>query len=297
MGSGFKSGFITIVGAPNVGKSTLLNALVGEKVSIVTPKPQTTRNRILGIKNLPQAQLIFVDTPGIHETQKRFNKIMVDTARAALKESDIVVVMAEATQPEPRDEFRYLARLLKGINATAFFALNKIDLVEKTALLALIERYATSGSFREIVPISARTGSGVTLLEKCLIHCLPEGPQYFPETMYTDQSERFIVAEIIREKAFLLLHKEIPYSVAVAVSEFKERKDGMIFISASIWVEKHSQKGIVVGKGGGMLRTIGSRAREEIERILNAKVYLDLWVTVKKNWTQQDGAIKESLRH
>ena len=294
--SEFRSGFITIVGAPNVGKSTLLNALIGEKVSIVTPKPQTTRNRILGIKNLANSQLIFVDTPGIHQSKKKLNRALVDTATAALKESDIVVAMVEATDPEPSDAFGTIVRVLRKTKAKTLLAINKIDLVEKHVLLPAIEKHTTSLDFQEVIPLSALTGSGVDLLETRLVDYLPEGPRYFPDTMYTDQPERFIVAEIIREKVFLQLRKEIPYSVSVEVSEFKERKDGMMYIGASIWVERQSQKGILVGKGGGMLKAIGSQARRDIERFLGGKVFLDLWVTVKKNWTQRDNAIKESLR-
>lgn len=293
---GFRSGFITIAGAPNVGKSTLLNALIGEKVSIVTPKPQTTRNRILGIKSLPHAQLVFVDTPGIHQTKKKFNKMLVGIAESALKESDIVVVMVEASAPGPSETFSAMARALRETDAKSILAINKIDLVQKNALLPAIEKHTALMDFYEVIPLSAITGSGVSLLEACLLDCLPEGPQYFPETMYTDQPERFIVAEIIREKVFLQLRKEIPYSVAVEISHFKEREDGLIYIGASIWVERESQKGILVGKGGGMLKTIGSRARQDIERFLASKVYLDIWVTVKKNWTQRDNAVKESLR-
>ena len=295
--SGFQSGFITIVGAPNVGKSTLLNALIGEKISIVTPKPQTTRNRILGIKNLPQAQLIFVDTPGIHQTKRKLNKVLVETAKAALRESDIVIVMVEATALEPSDAFAAIVQALRETKVKTVLVINKIDVVEKSVVLPVIEKHTKSLDFQEVIPVSALTGSGVDLLEACLVDYLPEGPRYFPESMYTDQPERFIVAEIIREKVFLQLRKEIPYSVAVEVSEFKERKDGVIYIGASIWVERESQKGILVGKGGGMLKTIGSRARQEMERFLGTKVYLDLWVTIKKNWTQHDAAIKESLRY
>ena len=295
MTASFKSGFIAIIGPPNVGKSTLINTIVGEKVSIVTPKPQTTRNRILGIKNLPQAQLIFVDTPGIHLAQKKFNVYLVEIARAAFKECDIILVMIEAPKPLVGEEFDYVRKSLNNIEKPVFLLINKIDLIEKTELLPLIDEYRTLFPFQEIIPISALNGSGVDQLEETLLNYLPEGPRFFPEDMYTDQTERFLVAEIIREKIFILLRKELPYSVAVEINEFKERNDGLVFIRASIWVEKQSQKGIVIGNQGRMLKEIGKRAREEIERVLNKKVYLDLWVTVKKRWTLNDAAIKQSL--
>ncbi|HPD61234.1 MAG TPA: GTPase Era [Thermodesulfobacteriota bacterium] len=295
MATPFKVGFIGIIGPPNVGKSTLINTLIGEKISIVTPKPQTTRNRILGIKNLPDAQLIFVDTPGIHPTRKKFNRHLVQTAQAAFRESDLVLVMVEATQATPGNEFLFVVRCLKGFKKPVFLLINKIDLIEKQALLPFIDVYQAIFPFQEIIPLSALHGSGVDHLEKLLLHYLPEGPKYYPDDLYTDQTERFMVAEIIREKIFVLLQQEIPYSIAVAIEEFNERQPGMIFIRAAIWVEKLSQKGILIGKEGKMLREIGKRARKEIENLLQTKVYLELWVTVKKNWTCQEARIKQSL--
>jgi GTP-binding protein Era len=291
----FKAGFIGIIGPPNVGKSTLLNTLIGEKVSIVTPKPQTTRNRILGIKNLPEAQLIFVDTPGIHHTRKKFNRHLVQAAQAAFRESDLVLVMVEATQAMPEDEFLFVVECLKNFEKPVFLLINKIDLVEKQALLPFIDVYQATFPFREIIPLSALHGSGVEHLEKFLLSYLPEGPKYYPDDLFTDQTERFMVAEIVREKIFLLLQQEIPYSIAVAIEEFNERKPGVTFIRATIWVEKLSQKGILIGKEGKMLKEIGKRARKEIENLLHTKVYLELWVTVKKNWTQKEARIKQSL--
>jgi len=291
----FKAGFIGIIGPPNVGKSTLLNTLIGEKISIVTPKPQTTRNRILGIKNLPEAQLIFVDTPGMHNTRKKFNRYLVQAAQTAFRESDLVLVMVEATQAIPQNEFLFVVECLKNFEKPVFLLINKIDLVEKQTLLPLIDAYQEIFPFREIIPLSALHGSGVVQLEIFLLRYLPEGPKYYPDDLFTDQTERFMVAEIIREKIFILLQQEIPYSIAVAIEEFNERKPGIIFIRAVIWVEKLSQKGIVIGKEGKMLKEVGKRARKEIENLLHTKVYLELWVTVKKNWTQKETGIKQSL--
>ena len=291
----FKAGFIGIIGPPNVGKSTLLNKLIGEKISIVTPKPQTTRNRILGIKNLPDAQLIFIDTPGIHHTKKKFNRQIVQAAQSAFRESDIVLVMVEATQATPEDEFLFVVNCLKGFEKPVFLLINKIDLIEKQALLPFIDVYQETFPFREVIPLSALHGSGVEELEKILLRYLPEGVNYYPDDLFTDQTEPFMAAEIIREKIFVLLQQEIPYSIAVAIEEFNEGKPGIIFIRAVIWVEKLSQKGILIGKEGKMLKEIGKRARKAIERLLQTKVFLELWVTVKKNWTQNEARIKQSL--
>ena len=295
MATSFRSGFIAIVGPPNVGKSTLLNTIIGKKVSIVTPKPQTTRNRIVGIKNLPRGQLIFVDTPGIHLARKKFNVHLVEIAQAVFRESDIILMMVEVPKPIPGEEFNYVRKGLQKIKKPVFLLINKIDVIEKAALLPLIDEYRSLFPFREIIPVSALIGSGVKCLEKSLLDYLPEGPQFFPNDMYTDQPERFLAAEIIREKIFLFLQKEIPYSIAVEVNEFGERNGGVLVIRASVWVEKHSQKGIIIGKQGRMLKKIGKKSREDMEKIFNCKVYLGLWVTVKKRWTQKDSAIKRSL--
>jgi GTPase len=292
----FRSGFIAIIGPPNVGKSTLLNSLIGEKVSIVTPKPQTTRNRIQGVKNLPHGQLIFIDTPGIHETQQKLNRRLVEAAWGALKECDVVLVMVEASQTHPGEDFSYARKGLTQAKKPVILVINKIDLVEKKALLPLIDTYRTLYPFQEIVPLCALKGSGVQELADCLLQYLPVGPQYFPEETYTDQPERFLVAEIIREKIFLRARQEIPYSISVEINEFKVRDDGVTLIRASIWVEKPSQKGILIGKQGKMLKEIGTSAREEIERLLGEKLYLELWVTVKKNWTANEAMIRHALK-
>ncbi|MCD6353597.1 MAG: GTPase Era [Proteobacteria bacterium] len=295
MVSSFKSGFIAIIGPPNVGKSTFINAVVGEKVSIVSPKPQTTRNRIIGIKTLSQGQLIFVDTPGTHRTRKRFNRHLVEIARSSFRESDAILVMVEASKSYIDKEFDYIRKGLQQTKNPVFLLINKVDLVKKEALLPLIEAYSSSYHFQEIFPVSALTGLGVDRIEQSLLDYLPEGPRYFPESMYTDLPERFLAGEIIREKIFFLIQKEVPYSITVEVDQFSEGDDGIIFIRASIWVEKKSQKGILIGKQGRMLKEIGTRARKEIEGFLNSKVYLELWVTVKRNWTLNEAAIRQSL--
>lgn len=296
MGTGFRSGFVAIIGPPNVGKSTLLNTLIGEKVSIVTPKPQTTRSRIQGVKHLPDGQIIFIDTPGIHETRQKLNHHLVEAAWAALKECDVVLLMVEAGRTQPDEDFSYARNGLAKAAKPVILVINKIDLVEKKALLPLIDTYRTLYPFQEIVPLCALNGSGVEELAECLLKYLPEGPQYFPEETYTDQPERFLVAEIIREKIFLHARQEIPYSTTVEINEFKVRDDGVILIRASIWVEKPSQKGILIGTQGRMLKEIGTRARKDIERLLGEKVFLELWVTVKKNWTGNEAMIRHALK-
>ncbi|RLF31299.1 MAG: GTPase Era [Thermoplasmata archaeon] len=295
MVSSFKSGFIAIIGPPNVGKSTFINAVVGEKVSIVSPKPQTTRNRVIGIKTLSQGQLIFVDTPGTHRTRKRFNRHLVEIARSSFRESDAILVMVEASKSYIDKEFDYIRKGLQQTKNPVLLLINKVDLVKKEALLPLIEAYSSSYHFQEIFPVSALTGLGVDRIEQSLLDYLPEGPRYFPESMYTDLPERFLAGEIIREKIFFLIQKEVPYSITVEVDQLSEGDDGIIFIRASIWVEKKSQKGILIGKQGRMLKEIGTRARKEIEGFLNSKVYLELWVTVKRNWTLNEAAIRQSL--
>lgn len=292
----FRSGFVAIIGPPNVGKSTLLNTLIGEKVSIVTPKPQTTRTRIQGVKHLPRGQIIFIDTPGIHETTHRFNHHLVEAAWAALKECDVVLLMVEAGHVRQDEDFSYARKGLAKAAKPVILVINKIDLVEKTALLPLIDAYRSLYPFQEIVPLCALSGSGVGNLTDCLLTYLPEGPQYFPEDAYTDQPERFLVAEIIREKIFLYARQEIPYSTSVEINEFKVRDDGMTLIRASVWVEKPSQKRILIGMQGKMLKEIGTRARRDIERLLGGKVFLELWVTVKKNWTGNEAMIRHALK-
>ena len=289
---GFKSGFVALIGRPNAGKSTLLNRLLGEKIAIISPKPQTTRNRILGIKNLPCGQIIFLDTPGIHRSKNLLNQSMVRTALATLQEVDVICLLIEADAPDHEDNLLILENL-KTVRNPVFLVINKIDLVPKGALLPVMERYSRTRPFEQIIPLSALHGEGVQVLTEELLKILPEGPRLFPEDMITDLPERFLAAELIREKIFQLTHEEIPYSTAVEVEEFKEREGkNLVVIRAAIQVERESQKGILIGEKGRMLKEIGRRAREEIEALLGAKVYLELWVKVEKGWRDDPRALQ-----
>ncbi|RNC70086.1 MAG: GTPase Era [Desulfuromonadales bacterium] len=291
--SPFRSGFVSIIGRPNVGKSTLLNRVLGEKIVITSDKPQTTRNRIQGIHNLPGAQIVFIDTPGIHRATSRLNRYMVDVAVSSLREVDLILLLVEA-QRAPGEQEREIIGLLAGATVPVFLVMNKIDLVEKSALLERIATYQKLYPFREIVPVSAETGDGVEMLVELVRGFLPEGPVYFPDDILTDLPERFIVAEIIREKVFRLTRDEVPYATAVEVDSFKEREDGgLVSIAATITVERDSQKGIVIGKKGAMLKRIGMNARTEIERLLDTKVFLELFVRVRKDWSEDAHMLKE----
>lgn len=292
----FKSGFVAIVGRPNVGKSTLLNAILGEKIAIVSRKPQTTRNRIRGIKNTGNAQIIFLDTPGIHEAKGYLNEFMVKEAMSALEDVDIVVYLVEAGKKTEEEHF--IIENLKKIKCPVILGINKVDTVQKDILLPLIGEYSRLYQFKEIIPLCAAKGEGTGELVRLIIELLPEGPEYFSEDILTDQPERFVAAEIIREKVFLLTKQEIPYSTAVVVERFKENtKKKIISISATINVERDSQKGIIIGKGGNMLKQIGTRARIDIERLLGTKVFLELFVKVVKDWTKDKRLLKEFGYH
>jgi len=287
----FRSGFIAIVGRPNVGKSTLLNAILGEKIVIVSSKPQTTRNAVRGVKNLEGAQMVFVDTPGIHKGRGRLSEFMVGEALSSLDEVDIVLYMVDASRKMGEEETFIMDRL-RSVKAPIVLAINKIDRVAKDSLLPLIERFSTRLDFTDIVPIAARKEDGTERLLEILKGLLPEGPEYYPEDMVTDQSERFLVSELIREKVFELTKEEIPYSVAVQIEEFKETDD-IVRIGAVINVERDSQKGIVIGKGGLMLKQVGSEARADIEKLLAKKVFLKLFVRVTRDWSKKDRDLKE----
>jgi GTP-binding protein Era len=287
----FRSGYVSIIGRPNVGKSTLLNSLLGQKIAIVTPKPQTTRNRLIGIKNLPDAQIIFIDTPGIHKPKHKLGETMVKTAFESLREVDIILFMVEPYEIGGGD--RFIIELLKRVQSPVFLLINKIDTIKKSDILPLIDNLKEVYPFKEIIPISALTNDGNELLLKKIYDYLPSGPKYYPDEIITDQLERFMAAEIIREKITEITEEEVPHSVAVEVIEWKEREDGLIVISSNIYVEREGQKGIIIGKRGAMLKSIGTAARIDIERLLNTKVFLELWVKVKKDWRDDKRTLEE----
>ena len=289
----FRSGFVSIIGRPNVGKSTLLNSIMGEKIVITSDKPQTTRNRIKGIHNIPGAQIVFIDTPGIHRAKSMLNRYMVEEALASIREVDAILFLVEADVSAGSQESLIL-ELLSAVKTPVILVINKIDLAPKELLLKSIEQYARLYPFREIIPVSALSGDGVERVVASVYGYLPEGPRYFPDEILTDLPERFIVAEIIREKVFRLTRDEVPYSVAVEVESFKERPDGsLISIAAVINVERDSQKGIVIGRKGDILKKIGMQARREIEQLLDAKVFLELFVRVRKEWSENRRMLKE----
>ncbi|OHE56923.1 MAG: GTPase Era [Thermodesulfovibrio sp. RBG_19FT_COMBO_42_12] len=287
----FRSGYVSIIGRPNVGKSTLLNSILSEKVAIVTKKPQTTRNKIIGIKTLPDAQIIFIDTPGIHRPRHKLGEAMVRTAMEALKEVDIILLMVEPREPRGGD--RAIIDMLRKVRSPVILLINKIDTVRKPEVLPLIEHFKELYYFKEIIPISALTQDGIDLLIERICDYLPLGPMYYPGDLITDQLERFMVSEIIREKIMNMTEEEIPHSVAVEVAEWKEREDGLISVSSNIYVEREGQKGIIIGKKGTMLKSIGSAARVDMEKLLNTKVFLELWVKVKKDWRDDKRLLHE----
>lgn len=278
-----KSGFVAIVGRPNVGKSTLLNRIVGQKIAIMSDKAQTTRNKIQGIYTIPEAQIVFIDTPGIHKPKHRLGDFMVETAYSALREVDAVLFMVSADQKRGKGD-DFIIERLKAMNSPVYLIINKIDKVHPDDLFAIIEDYSTQMDFAEIVPISATEGNNFDRLMSLLVEQMPEGPQYFPDDQITDHPEYFIVSELIREKVLLLTRDEIPHSVAVVVDSMKRDEHDKIHIQATIIVERDSQKGIIIGKGGKMLKQVGTKARLDIEYLLDDKVYLELWVKVQKDW-------------
>jgi len=288
----FKSGYVSIVGAPNAGKSTLLNRMLGEKISITSKKPQTTRNRILGVLHRSKSQMVFFDTPGVIQAKDKLNVRIVDAAFSALGDADLVLVVVDVSRPDPNAE-RYLVKKLKNQNRPVILALNKIDLIKKSAMLEIIDKWSTVYGFKEVVPISARLGTQIDDLIATMEKILPAGPPFFPEDTLTNVSERFMVAELVREQVFRMTGEEIPYATAVTVDTFKEKKGGrLISIEATIHLERSSQKGIVIGKNGSKLKQIGTRSREQIEQLLGTKVFLKLFVRIQKNWRKDTNAIR-----
>jgi len=287
-----KSGIITICGRPNVGKSTLTNALVGEKVAIVTNKPQTTRNRICGIKNRGESQFVFVDTPGLHKARTRLGDYMVNVVKESVADVDGVMLLVEPIPNIGAPEQQLINRI-KTLNCPSVLVVNKVDTLEqKEKLLEVIALYQQACDFTAVVPISAKTGEGVEELLDVLDGFLPEGPQLFPEDMTSDQPERQMMAEILREKLLLCLDKEIPHGTAVEIVRFAERDDEVVEVEATIYCEKNSHKGIIIGKGGAMLKKVSTLARQDMERFMGTKVYLQTWVKVKENWRDNPAAIQ-----
>lgn len=274
-----------------MGKSTLLNRFVGRKVAIVSDKPQTTRNRILGILSIEDAQAVFIDTPGIHKPRHKLGAYMTRIAQSTLEEVDIVLYVVDASVPPGAGE-EYILTQLRRVSTPVILVLNKIDLVKKQDLLPLIEWFSARANFMEIIPVSALTGENMESLRRVIIENLAEGPFYYPAEMVTDQPERFVAGEIIREKVLNLTREEVPHSVAAVIDDLQERPNGMLYLAAVIYVERDSQKGILIGRGGKMLKEIGRLAREELEAIFGVRVYLDLWVKVKKEWRDDEAALR-----
>jgi GTPase len=288
-----KSGFVSLLGRPNAGKSTLLNRIIGQKLAIVSDKPQTTRTRVVGVKNYPEGQVVFVDTPGIHKPTHRLNVRMVDIALEAMREVDVLALIVDAAV-KPGKGDRYMLDLLKGASQPAILVLNKVDLVAKQKLLPLIDHYRQEHPFAEIVPASASDGTNVDVLETLFLQYLPEGEPLYPPEYLTDQTERFFAAEVVREQVLQLTHDELPFSTAVVVDRFDESSDDeRVDLYCTILVDRESQKPIVIGKGGAMIKQIGTAARAELERYLEKHVYLDLHVKVKSEWRNDERMLDE----
>jgi GTPase len=287
-----KSGFVSFLGRPNAGKSTLLNGIIGQKLAIVSDKPQTTRTRIVGVKNYAEGQVVFVDTPGVHRPTHRLNVRMVDVALEAMREVDVLALVVDVSvKPGPGD--RYLLDLVKGVETPAVLVLNKVDLIAKPKLLPIIDRYRTAHAFVEFVPVSAADGTNVDVLERLFLQHLPEGEPLYPPDYLTDQPERFYAAEIVREKVLQFTHDELPFSTAVVVDRFDESESELLNLYCTILVDRESQKPIVVGKAGAMIKKIGTAARAELEHHFEKRVYLDLHVKVKSEWRDNERLLDE----
>jgi GTP-binding protein Era len=287
----YKAGFVSVIGRPNVGKSTLLNALTGEKIAIMSDKPQTTRNTIRAVITNDECQLVLIDTPGIHKPKTKLGEYMVNVASDTMKEVDLILFLAEATS-KPGNLDSMIIEQLKQVKTPVFLILNKVDIVDKERLLSIIEGYSSLMNFKAVIPVSALKKDGMDIILEEALKYIPEGEKFFPEDTLTDQPEKVIAAEMIREKVLLNLDDEVPHGVGVEVTSFKEREDGLISIQATIFCEKNSHKGIIIGKQGQMLKKIGSAARYEIEKLLDTKVFLELWVKVKPDWRNNDNMLK-----
>lgn len=287
-----KSGFVAIIGRPNVGKSTLLNRIVGQKIAIMSDKAQTTRNTIQGVYTTPDTQMIFIDTPGIHKPKHKLGDYMVQAAYSSLKEVDAILFMISADQKRGRGDDLIMERLRES-KTPIYLVINKIDKIHPNHLLEVVDDYSSQMSFTEVVPISATEGNNVENLMGLLEKQMPEGPQYFPDDQVTDHPEYFIVSELIREKVLMLTRDEVPHSVAVVIDSMKRNENDKVHIQATIIIERDSQKGIIIGKGGQMLKKIGSLARRDIENLLGDKVYLELWVKVQKDWRDKQTYLQD----
>lgn len=290
---GYKSGFVAIIGRPNVGKSTLLNYVIGQKIAIMSDKPQTTRNKIQGVYTTNESQIIFIDTPGIHKPKHKLGDFMMKVASNTLKEVDVILYVIDATEKFGPGE-KYIIERLKQTDTPIFLVINKIDQIGPEEVYEVIEFYRTKLGFSEIIPISALQGNNVNTLLEQITNYLPEGPQYYPSDQVTDHPERFIVSELIREKALHLTREEVPHSIAVVVEQMERRENsGTVYIGATVIVERPSQKAIVIGKNGSMLKEIGKLARADIEALLGSKVYLELWVKVQKDWRNKMAQLRD----
>ncbi|BAC13907.1 GTPase Era [Oceanobacillus iheyensis] len=292
METNFKSGFLSIIGRPNVGKSTFMNKVIGQKIAIMSDKAQTTRNKIQGVFTTNDAQMIFIDTPGIHKPKHRLGDFMVQIAEDTLNEVDSILFMINADEGYGRGD-QYIIDLLQKVNSPVFLIINKIDLIHPDQLLPLIEKYKSLYDFEEIIPISALEGNNVDHLVDVLKEHLPEGPQYYPEDQVTDHPERFVISELIREKVLHLTKEEVPHSIAVVIENIEKNENEKLLIQATIVTERSSQKGILIGKQGTMLKNIGKQARRDIEALLGSKVYLELWIKVKKDWRNRQNQLHE----
>ena len=288
---GYKSGFVALIGRPNVGKSTLLNEIIGQKIAIMSDKPQTTRNKIHGVYTTEDMQIVFLDTPGIHKPFSKLGDYMVKAAMSALEEVDVVLFLADVTE-ELGGGDRFIIERLKQIRTPVILVLNKIDRISADALLPIIDKYRSLYDFAEVVPVSAMQGTNVSTLIQQIGKYLEEGPMYYPADQVTDHPEQFVCAELIREKILMLTREEVPHSVAVEIERMGKKENGVVHIGAVIYVERDSQKGIIIGKNGAMLKEIGQLARQDMERLLGSKIFLELWVKVKKDWRNREAVLK-----